>query len=86
MVNCKASLPSGVHDNAVIQSESHLLPFAILEETIVGSDGPLSTDKARSHFLDGRACVCAHVHMCISALMSLLYHQKGFYCTKQSKS
>lgn len=80
MVNCKASLPSGVHDNAVIQSESHLLPFAILEETIVGSDGPLSTDKTRCHFLDGCACVC--VHMCVSALISLLYRQKGFYCTK----
>lgn len=76
MVNCEASLPSGVHDNVVIQSESHLIPFAIQEETIVGSDGSLSTDKAHSHFLDGRVCV----------LMSVLYHQKGFHRTKLGKT
>lgn len=56
-------MPSGVHDNAVIQSTSHLLPFTLLEETIMGCDGPLSTDEARSHFLDG--CVCAFC-VCVS--------------------
>lgn len=53
MVRRKALLPSGVHDNAVIQSTSHLLPFSLVEETIMGSDGSLSTDGAHSHFLDG---------------------------------
>lgn len=64
-VRCKASLPSGIHDNAVIQSASHLPPFTLLEETIMGRDGPLSTDEARSHFLDGSVCVC----LCVSELM-----------------
>lgn len=61
MVSCKTSSTSAVHENAVIQSESHLIAFAILEETIVGSDGPLSTDRAYSHFLNGCVCVCVYL-------------------------
>lgn len=61
MVRCKAFLPSGIHDNAVIQSSSHLLPFTLLEETIMACDGPLSTDEAHSHFLDGHECVCVYI-------------------------
>lgn len=66
-VRRKAFLPSGIHDNAVIQSASHLLPFTLPEETIMGRDGPLSTDEARSHFLDGFACV--YVCLCVSVLV-----------------
>lgn len=63
-------LPSGIHDNAMIQSISHLLPFTILEETIMGCDGPLSSDEDYSHFLDGCVsvlcveCTCACVLYC----------------------
>lgn len=67
MVRCHAFLPSGIRDNAVIQSTSHLLPFTLLEETITGCDGPLSIDEAHSHFLDG--CV----HVCV------LYQQRGLF-------
>lgn len=69
-------MPSGVHDNAVIQSTSHLLPFTLLEETIMGCDGPLSTDEARSHFLDGSVCV-----LCVRACV--LYWQIGCFITQE---
>ena len=75
MVRCKAFLPSGIHDNAVIQSTSHLLPFTLPEETIMGCDGPLSTDEAHSHFLDGCVCVCVCVCLCVC----VLYHQKSLF-------
>lgn len=42
----------------MIQSTSHLLPFTLLEETIMGCDGPLSSDEDYSHFLDGCVSVC----------------------------
>lgn len=58
VVRCKTFLPSGIHDNAMIQSVSHLLPFTLLEETIMGCDGPLSSDEDYSHFLNGCVCVC----------------------------
>lgn len=66
MVRCNSFLPSGVHDNDVIQSRSYLLPFTSLEETIMAGDGPLSTDEAHSHFLDGSNCVC--LQMCIESV------------------
>lgn len=63
-------LPSGaIHDNAMIQSMSHLLPFTLVEETIVGCDGPLSTDEAFSHFLDSCLSACVCVCLCVSTLM-----------------
>lgn len=43
----------------MIQSTSHLLPFTLLEETIMGCDGPLSSDEDYSHFRDGCVSVCA---------------------------
>lgn len=66
VVRYKAFFASGIHGNAMIQSTSHLLPFTLLEETIMGCDGPLSSDEDYSHFLDGcvsvlcvqRTCVC----------------------------
>lgn len=33
----------------------------------MGCDGPLSTDEAHSHFLDGSVCVC--VCLCVSVLV-----------------
>lgn len=67
-------LPSGIHDNAVIQSTSHLLPFTLLEETIMGCDGPLSTNEAYSHFLDGCVCVCLHACMFVYVHVCVLVH------------
>lgn len=58
--------PSGIHDNAVIQSASHLLPFTLPEKTITGCDGPLSVDEAHSHFLDGCVSACVSVRVYIT--------------------
>lgn len=65
-------MPSGIHDNAVIQSTSYLLPFTLLEETIMACEGPLSTDEAHSHFLDG--CVCVFVSVCIESPERLFHN------------
>lgn len=73
MVRCQAVLPSGLHDNAVIQSTSHLLPFTLQEETIMTCDGPLSTDEARSHFLDGCVCLC----VCVVSPESLFHNLRA---------
>lgn len=75
-VRRKAFLPSGIHDNAVIQSASHLLPFTLPEETIMGRDGPLSTDEARSHFLDGFVCVCMCVYVSVCSCMCIVWPER----------
>lgn len=31
----------------------------------MGCDGPLSTDEAHSHFLDGSVCACVYVSVCL---------------------
>lgn len=64
VLRCTAFLPSGIHDNAVIRSTSHLLPLTLLKETIMGCDGPLSMDEAKSHFLDDPVCVYARRRGC----------------------
>lgn len=81
MVRCKAFLPSGIHDNAVIQSASHLLPFTLREETIMACDGPLSTDETHSHFLDSCVCLCVYVLECL--YVCVLCHQKGCFITRE---